>query len=57
MVPIGKGYFYYNGEIYKKIKPNCERSVPRYNLIDKTGNRRWISKTQIESIIAKLKIK
>lgn len=51
MVPIGKDYFYHEGKIYKEIKPNCARSVPRYNLIGKDGKRRWITMKKILEII------
>lgn len=51
MVPIGKDYFYHEGKIYKEIKPNCARSVPRYNLMGKDGKRRWITMKKILEII------
>jgi hypothetical protein len=51
MVPIGKNYFYHEGKIYKEIKPDCTRSVPRYNLVTKTGKRKYITLKQIEALI------
>ena len=57
MVPIGKNYFYHEGKVYKEIKPNCERSVPRYNLISKNNKRRWLTIKQIEALIDKHTIK
>jgi hypothetical protein len=53
MVPIGKDYYYHDGKIFKEIKPNCARSVPRYNLLGKDGKRRWITLDKIKQIIAK----
>ena len=57
MVPIGKDYYYHDGKIYKEIKPNCTRSVPRYNLINKNGKRQWITLTKIQALIDKHTIK
>ena len=53
MVPIGKDYYYHNGKIYKEIKPNCERRVPRYNLMDKQGKRHWLTIDKIKQLVAK----
>ena len=53
MVPIGKDYYYHDDKIYKEIKPNCTRSVPRYNLTGKDGKRRWITLEKIRQLVAK----
>lgn len=51
MVPIGKDYYYHDGKVYKEIKPNCKRRVPRYNLLTKSGKRKWITLTQLEQLV------
>jgi hypothetical protein len=56
MVPIGKGYYYHEDKIYKEIKPNCERSVPRYNLTGKDNKRHWLTIEQIKKIVANKQI-
>lgn len=53
MVPIGKDYYYHDGKIYKEIKPNCARRVPRYNLLDKHNKRHWLTIEKIEQLVAK----
>ena len=53
MVPIGKNYYYHDGKIYKEVKPNCARRVPRYNLLDKQGKRHWLTIEKIEQLVAK----
>lgn len=57
MVPVGKNYYYHDGKIYKEVKPNCTRSVPRYNLLDKNGKRRWITLEKIKQLVAKKETK
>lgn len=52
MVPIGKDYFYHEGKLYKEIKPQLTagRKTPRYYITTKTGKRKWITKTQLDSL-------
>ena len=53
MVPIGKNYYYHDGKIYKEVKPNCARRVPRYNLLDKHNKRHWLTIEKSEQLVAK----
>ena len=57
MVPIGKDYYYHDDKIYKEIKPNCARRVPRYNLMDKNGKRHWLTIEKIKQLVAKKETK
>lgn len=50
MVPIGKGYFYHDGKVYKEIKPQGSKTQ-RWKLITKTGQRKWITKEQLDSLV------
>ena len=53
MIQIGKDYFYHEGELYKKIKPQLTpgRITPRYYITTKTGKRKWITKTELEKLV------
>ena len=51
MITFGQGYIYYDGNIYKIIKPDTARKTLRWNLKDKKGNRHWVSQPQLEKII------
>ena len=50
MVPIGKGYYYHDGKIYKEIKPSGLKA-PRYKLVNKEGKRVWISLAKIKQLV------
>ena len=53
MIPFGKNYFYHEGKIYREVKPELKRKTPRWKLTDKNGKQHWISKENLEQIIAK----
>ena len=55
MIPIGKDYYFYDGKLFKEIKPQISkgRKTPRYYITSKSGKRQWISQKQIQEIIDK----
>lgn len=52
MVPIGRDYYYHEGSLYKKIKPQHteNRKEPRYYITTKQGKRKWITQSQLEQL-------
>ena len=56
MIPFGKDYYIHEGKVYKEIKPNLTRKEPRYLLTNKQGKRQWLTKSQLDKIVANKQI-
>ena len=49
MVPFGKHYIYHDGKVYKEVR-QADPKNQRWRLLTKEGKRKWITKTQLDSL-------
>lgn len=49
MIPFGKCYIYHDGKVYREVKQN-DPQRKRWYLLTKEGKRKWITKTQLDSL-------